>query len=165
MKKSNIAKVSGIFGILILMTGWILYNTKYNKYTIVLVVIGIILLITDLICLLNEKDAGSVYNSSLRNILKTYESILVRTKNIPELKGKNVLILPNIDELASAQVEIQKPIYYYREEDSTSFFITTMDEVLVYINKLNEDVVSSTEVLLKEIEEEEMRESMDSNAS
>jgi len=165
MKKSNIAKVSGLFGILILITGWILYGTKFNRYTVVLVVIGLILLITDIICLLNEKDEGSIYNSSLKNILKTYESILVRTKNIPELKGKNVLILPNMDEIASAQIELKKPIYYYREEECTSFFITDTDEVLVYINKLNDDIISSTETLLKEIEEEEKRLELDSNAS
>ena len=166
MKRNNLAIVSGVFGILILITGWILYRTEYSKYTIVLVVIGLILLIATIICLLNEKDEDSLYNSSIRNILKTYESVLVRTKNIPELKGKKVLILPNIDEMANAQVEIQKPIYYYREEECTSFFITTVDEVLVYINKLNEDITSSTETLLKEIEEEEKTSSINSaNAS
>ena len=166
MSKKNLAKISGLFGVLILLTGWMLYGTEYNKYTIVLVVIGLLLLIGTIICLLNEKDEDSLYNSTIRNILKTYESVLVRTKNIPELKGKKVLILPSIEEMSNAQIEIQKPIYYYREEECTSFFITTVDEVLLYINKLNEDIKSSTEILLKEIEEEEQKISTNSaNAS
>ena len=166
MSKKNLAKISGLFGVLILLTGWMLYGTEYNKYTIVLVVIGLLLLIGTIICLLNEKDEDSLYNSTIRNILKTYESVLVRTKNIPELKGKKVLILPSIEEMSNAQIEIQKPIYYYREEECTSFFITTVDEVLLYINKLNEDIKSSTEILLKEIEDEEQKISTNSaNAS
>ncbi len=163
MNKKSIAKVSGIFGVLILITGWILYASEYKKYTIVLVVIGLILLVATIICLLDEKDEDSLYSSTLKNILKTYESILVRTKNIPELKSKKVLILPNIDEMANAQIELKKPIYYYREEECTSFFITTTDEVLLYINKLNEDIVSTTEILLKEIEEEEKRAEVNNN--
>ena len=155
MKKNNNEIFIGIIGIIILLVGWFLYTTEFKKYTIVLIVLGIVILLADIIYMMNTKDDEALYSSTLKNILKNYESLLVRTKTIPELKGKNILLLSDIEELVNASRELKKPMYYYREEKSTSFFITEETEVLLYINKLTDDIVSETETRLKEIEEEE----------
>ena len=163
MKKKETAIIIGFIGIIILITGWLLYNSKFEDYTLLVIVLGIIILLSDIVFLMNNKDEESVYSSSLKNILKNYESILVKTQDIPPLKGKNIIMLPDIEELVNASRETKKHIYYFREEDNTSFYLTLEDEILIYIDKLNKEVLSGTEKLLNQIEQEEKEESKDTS--
>ena len=77
----------------------------------------------------------SVYNSNLKKMLKRYDTILVETSTIPDLDGKNVMIITNIEDLIDASVEIRKPIYYKKEKTYCNFILLDNQDVSIYLLK------------------------------
>ena len=54
------------------------------------------------------------YERKIHKILKTYNSILVKCKNIPILSDKNIVIVEDIGSMVNAQIETIKPILYFQ---------------------------------------------------
>ena len=75
------------------------------------------------------------YEKKVHKILKTYDSVLVRCKNIPIQIDKNVVMVSSIEGMVNAQIETRKPILYYKEDDSMSFILLDGTEIYVYIIK------------------------------
>ena len=53
--------------------------------------------------------------------------------------------------MVDAQLEIRKPICYYKQTESCSFVLLDDKEAYVYIEKLNQDVISPIEIEINEI--------------
>ena len=98
-------------------TLFLAYNglAMYAIFTVALVLISLYLLVMNLI---NSRDEDSIYESELKNILKTYDAVLINSENIPDLVGRNIIKVSSIEDLIDAQVEIRKPVYYKKEFDS-----------------------------------------------
>ena len=111
-----------------------------NLYGYFLITLGLlIILVISLIMLLTEKtDDESKYNNNLKNILKRYDSILVETSSIPDMDGKNMMMITNIEDMIDASVEIRKPIYYKKEEDHCIFVLLDNQDISLFILKLDE---------------------------
>lgn len=92
------------------------------------------------------------YKQNLNRILRTYNSILVKCKNIPLLPDKNIIIVENIDDMINTQIETRKPLLYYREANAISFMIVDGTEFYIYILKENESIQSGVEHLIKEFQ-------------
>jgi len=100
-----------------------------------------------------NKDEQSIYKSKLKKALRNYDAILVESQRFPDLKGKNIIRVTNMDDLIDAQIEIRKPIYYMVEnETSCSFVLLDTNEACVYILKQNEEVISPLELIIEEHE-------------
>lgn len=97
-----------------------------------------------------NKDEESIYNSKLKNILKTYDAILVNSEDVPSIKGRNVIKVTSMSDLIDAQIEIRKPVYYKKYENCCSFILLDSKEVCVYILKLNDSIVCPVEALIEE---------------
>lgn len=116
-----------------------LYIGKIYDYIlipIILLIINIILLIS---YLRNTKSKESMYNSNLKRIIKTYDSILVKTKDIPDFNNKEIVRIDYFEDLVSAQEEVKKPIFYIVHEESTSFILIDDNIICTYFLKLNEN--------------------------
>ena len=94
------------------------------------------------------------YDKTLKKILKTYNSILVKCRNIPISPNKNTIMVDDINSLVNTQIETRKPILYYQEENSTSFMILDQDEVYIYMIKKYFDHNNKVETVIKTIETE-----------
>ena len=92
------------------------------------------------------------YDKKIHKILKTYDSILVKCKNIPILSDKNIIMVDSIDGMINAQIETKKPVLYFQEEDSVSFMLLDGNETYVYIVKANEAKVNTVEKVINDIE-------------
>ncbi|MBR2246802.1 MAG: hypothetical protein IJ880_07260, partial [Bacilli bacterium] len=88
---------------------------KLYEYLIIDISILSIVFIIFLLHIFKKTDIESIYNSNLKKMLKRYDTILVETSTIPDLDGKNIMIITNIEDLIDASVEIRKPIYYKKE--------------------------------------------------
>ena len=67
-----------------------------------------------------------------------------------ESNVRNIIYVETIDDLIDAQLEIRKPICYYKQTESCSFALLDDKEAYIYIEKLNPDVVSPLEIEIKE---------------
>jgi hypothetical protein len=92
------------------------------------------------------------YDKKVNKILRTYDSILVKCKNIPIVSDKNIIMVDSIEGMVNTQIETRKPILYYKEYDSVSFMILDGTETYVYIIKANEEKINSVEQQINNIE-------------
>ena len=152
-KKEKMFLLTFILIVLAIVTV-VLYLNELEMYMIFFATLTGIMLIVVLIYAFEKKDEKSIYISSLKKVLKTYDSILVDSDNLPDLKGKNILMITNISDLIDAQIEIRKPIYYKRDLESCSFVIVDGKEACVYVMKMNDSVVSPLEVRIDELVKE-----------
>lgn len=149
-KKEKMLLLTFILLVLCVIT-IVLYMNKLQMYMIFFATLTGIMFIVVLMCAFENKDEKSIYLSTLKKFLKTYDSVLVDSENLPELRGKNILMITNASDLVDAQVEIRKPIYYKRDLDSCSFVIIDNKEACVYIMKVNDNVVSPLEIKIDEL--------------
>ena len=92
------------------------------------------------------------YNKKTKKILKKYDAVLVKTKNIPRLYDKNIMLVSTIEDMINAQMEIRQPVYYFVNENSYSFFLLDGEEALVYIVKSDPTVMCVVEKLILNVE-------------
>ena len=71
----------------------------------------------------NSNNYNAKYEKKVNKILKTYNSIMVKCRNIPILPDKNIIIVDDINSMINTQIETRKPILYYQEDNSISFMI------------------------------------------
>lgn len=134
-----------------------LYVKRLEMYTIFFATLSAVVFLGIVIYAFDTKDEKSIYLSNLNKVLKSYDAVLVDSENLPELRGKNILMVTNISDMIDAQIEIRKPIYYKRELDSCAFVIIDGKEACVYIMKLNSSVVSPLEVRINELVKESVQ--------
>ena len=131
--------------------GYLLLNTEYKGYSIICFTVAVILIIFGIKFVLDSSNPNKAYESNIRSILNTFDSILVKSNSIPKLIGRNIIIVDNIDDMVDAQLEIRKPICYYKQTESCSFVLLDDKEAYVYVEKLNEDVLSPVEIEINDI--------------
>ena len=122
----------------------LLFNDIIN-YFIVAVSITVVAFIYLIYTVFAKKDENTLYQRNLKRILKTYDSILVYSKDEIKLVDQNVIFVKSFKNILVAQEEFNKPIIYADEGDSSVFMLQDGNELLVYIMKVNENVDSRYE--------------------
>jgi len=153
MKREIIITILTICLIGALALGFYMYTNEMVTYAIVVGAVALVLSATLIIYITSTRSEEAIYRSTLKRTLNTYDAILVQSHNFPDLKGKNIIRVTNIDDLVDAQLEIRKPIYYMIEgEDSCSFVLLDNNEACIYVMKQNENVESPLELIVAEYE-------------
>ena len=148
-KRSKVLLLIGLFIVVLAILG-ILISKKMIGYVIVVGTIAAVLF-TELIGSVVESNSDEAkYLSNLKKILKTYDAILAKSSVLPDLDDRNIIIVESIQDLVNAQVEIRKPIFYKMQVSCCSFFLLDEKDACVYTIKMNEDVVSDLDILIKE---------------
>jgi len=151
-RKEKIGALSVLTALALIVTG-IAFLAGLSNYGMVAATITVGLVIALVIYTYNSQTDETIYNANLKMILKTFDSILVKTKNVPDIKKKSIIRVESIDDLINAQIEIRKPVYYLTEEKCCSFILLGGDEVCLYVLKQTEDITSSVEDKINKIEE------------
>ncbi len=146
--------ISIIF-IFLISTIILIYFQLYN-YSIITGSFTFVLIILLIIDSLRSKSPRIKYENSVKDILNTYDGILVEVKNIPDLKDKNILLVKNMEELIDAQAEIKKPIYFYKEASDCIFLLIDMDEVCIFIYRLNHSIKTAVDSIIELKEKKEI---------
>jgi hypothetical protein len=148
-------KIIIIVTCLLAVIGGSVYLYLHNMYTYLIVSATLAVLITIglIIYVFNTRNEEARYKNNLKKILNYYDAVLVQSYNFPNLKGKNIIKVANIEDLIDAQIEIRKPVYYMIEgEDSCSFVLLDNNEACVFVLKQNEQVESPLELIMAEYE-------------
>ena len=149
--------------LLCIIIGVILINKSLMEYAIFLFTVAFVLAVFGIGNFIYGNDPVKVYESIVKRILNTYDSILVQSNKVPSLEGRNVVNVEKMEDLVDAQLELRKPICYLKQTESCSFILLDEKEAYVYIEKLNDDVVSPVEIELKELKvKEKDKDDMDS---
>ena len=92
------------------------------------------------------------FESNVNNILRLYDSILIKSGKYPDLENKKIERLNSIEELIDTQLEIKKPIYYIKQVTTCSFILLNNKEAYVYIMKRSPDDVAALDIIIKDLE-------------
>ena len=132
--------------------GYLLYSSEsdFQGYWYICAAVGVVALGFGIKYIFDNSSPTKAYESNVRNILNTFDSILVQSNAVPKLEGRNIINVETIDDLVDAQLEIRKPICYYKQSESCSFALLDDKEAYIYIEKLNPEVVSPLEIEIKE---------------
>lgn len=145
--KVNVKSIGFFVGALILLGGgFFLLRMQITEYTIISFTLAGVLLIAGVLSFINNSNPNRAYESKVKDILNTFDSILVKSSRVPELEGRNIILVESIDDLVDAQLEIRKPICYHRQSESCSFVLLDDKEAYVYVEKLNPEITSAVEI-------------------
>ena len=163
MKKYLKGSIMFACAIALVIIGLVLKNTDYAGYSVLCFTGALVLVILGASSIFTSSNPTKMYEAKVKNILNTYDSILVKSNKIPSLEGRNVVNVEKMEDLVDAQLELRKPICYLKQTESCSFVLLDEKEAFVYVEKLNDDVVSPVEIELKELKvREKDRDDMDS---
>lgn len=151
MKTSMKGIILIVLAILFSLAGIYLMNTNLKGYSIFSVSVALVLLFMGITYIIDNSSPERIYASNIKEILNTFDSVLVKSNNVPNLEGRNIIILESIDDLVDAQLEIRKPICYLKQNESCSFMLFDEKEIYICIEKLNEEVVSPVEIEIENI--------------
>lgn len=141
-----------LFGIITVLMFFVSFTLLFNdiiNYFIISCSITVILFIYCCCLVFTKKDKKTLYSKRIKKILKTYDSILVYSNDDYDLDNENILFVKKFDNLLTAQEELNKPIVYIGEEQSSIFLLKDDKEVLVFVDKANSDVDSKYENRLR----------------
>lgn len=100
-------------------------------------------------------DEYSLFIKEKKRILKTYNSVIVEVETLPNIAGKNIIKVKTFDDLIDAQLELREPIYYKNDNDSCFFLLLHYNEACIYILKINDAVISPTELSIRYMKPDE----------
>lgn len=152
MKKE--VKIGGLALGLIVLVGisFVLYKNGLMNYLIIIGTFSVICAIVLVNTLLTTRSDEAQYKSKLRQILRTYDSILVKSKNLPKLDNLNIIRVDTIEDLVDAQMEIRKPIYYQEQTESCAFVLLDNMTACFYTLKVNDAVLCPLEITINELD-------------
>lgn len=124
---------------------------SYKEYAIICYIVSAVLLIISLMTIFIGSKPLDRYEKELNEILKTYDSVLAKTNNIPDLYEKNVILIDSIEDLVDIELEVRKPIVYFKQIETCSFILIDNDIAYIYTKKTSNDIESPLETELKNI--------------
>ena len=139
-----------IAGILLGLVTYVLLHESYFGYLVLILAIAVVLVIMGINLIHVGSSPEKMYEANVKDILVTFDSILIQNNEVPKIDGRNVIIVESIDDLVDAQLEIRKPICYFKQTESCAFVLLDDKEAYVYVEKLNDDVVSPLEIAIKD---------------
>ena len=145
MKKTKSIILLVVFGIC-LIVGIVCSIKGLLGYAIFAFTVSVIFGLFGASSLFGNRNPNQVYESEVKDILNTYDSILLKCSSVPNFEERNIIRVESMDDLVDAQYEIRKPICYLKQTDSCSFIILDEKEAYVFIEKLDPEVLSPVEI-------------------
>lgn len=161
MKRDTKIILLSCFSVLLLALSIVLLTTNYSTYAILTFTVTIVLVTYTILYYNETRDIYTIYKNELKRILNTYDSILVKSNTLPDMRNHNIIKVATMEDLVYAQMVIKKPIYFYEEEKNCSFVLLDEKEVCVYILKTNDDLITATDIIIDEIRNTPIHEDID----
>lgn len=151
MKKSEKILVIISMVLVLIAVGLFLYFEVSSKAMFGFAVVSFIVMgIISIIMFSSKTNTDNPFMREVNRILKVYDAVLVNSKNLPNLNGRDIVVVSTIRDLVDAQATVRKPIYYNLVEDSCSFVLLSEKEANVFILKASENVTCPLEVIINE---------------
>ena len=144
MKRSKIYLVLSLISVIVALYFLYIKQIDYVYITAVLFIIFISLFIK------NIDMEKSPFESTLKKILKTYDSILVEVDCLPKLSDKKIIKTKSFKDIVNVQFEVRKPVYYLKDEKYCDFIIVSKEDAYIYTLKDSDEIKSIVEEYLLE---------------
>ena len=144
-KKSNLI-ILDMFILGVIVFGGYLFKNNYINYALIVFAIAVSFIIQELMYRFTGDTKEEKYETKLKKILKTYDSVLVETRKVPVIDSEKVILVNSLDDLIDAQLELRKMIYYFKQSDNCSFVLFDQNQANIFILKSNEEVISPLEI-------------------
>lgn len=138
--------------ILILSIGTVLvllllgiYFSELKEYSIIVITLLAINVIVYVLYKFKTRTPESKFKSYVKNIINTYDSILAKVDNLPDLSDRDIVYIDKFEELINVQGETKKPIFYNIAEKTVSFVLIDNNLVCYSIIKENENLIDPIE--------------------
>ncbi|MBE6145077.1 MAG: hypothetical protein E7171_00485 [Firmicutes bacterium] len=151
MESKRIKQILLIIAIALALLLALIINTEFRNY---IYVVGVLLGIDIIVLFIyhnNTKTSDSIFKSKIRNIINTYDSILVKVDILPDLSDKDIVYISKFEELINAQGETKKPIFYSVTEKTAAFVLIDNNLVCYSIIKENDSFIDPIESKLMTI--------------
>ena len=127
---------------------------KTHNFNILYLLFSIIILGFDYILLKREIEYfkeniwnKSKYEKEKERILKTYDQIIVVSKNLPDIEQVKKIEVENFEELLDAQEELNNPIIFYENTTTHRSMFVIMGNEMAWIYHLIDEENNVLEVL------------------
>ena len=87
-----------------------------------------------------------VYRHKLNKITSTYDGIIVNVKNMPDLKGLNVINVTSFEELIDAHSEVRMPINFFEKKNKKESCFCLINGSQAYVYHFNLKEAANEEV-------------------
>ena len=144
-KKSKLI-ILNMFILGVIVFGGYLFKNNYINYALIVFAIAVSFIIQELMYRFTGDTKEEKYETKLKKILKTYDSVLVETRKVPVIDSEKVILVNSLDDLIDAQLELRKMIYYFKQSDNCSFVLFDQNQANIFILKSNEEVISPLEI-------------------
>mgnify|MGYP004567728561 FL=1 len=144
-KKSKLI-ILDVFILGIIVFGGYLIKNNYINYALIVFAIAVSFIIQELMYRFTGDTKEEKYETKLKKILKTYDSVLVETRKVPVIDSEKIILVNSLDDLIDAQLELRKMIYYFKQSDNCSFVLFDQNQANIFILKSNEEVISPLEI-------------------
>lgn len=144
-KKSKLI-ILDVFILGVIVFGGYLIENNYINYALIVFAIAVSFIIQELMYRFTGDTKEEKYETKLKKILKTYDSVLVETRKVPVIDSEKVILVNSLDDLIDAQLELRKMIYYFKQSDNCSFVLFDQNQANIFILKSNEEVISPLEI-------------------
>ena len=146
MTKKDKLIIFDVFILAIVLFGGYLIVNSYINYAVIVLAIAVSFIIQELTYRFTGDTKEEKYETKLKKILKTYDSVLVETRKVPVIDSEKIILVNSIDDLIDAQTELRKMIYFFKQTDNCSFILFDQNQAIIYILKKNDDILSPLEI-------------------
>ena len=146
MSKKSKLIILDMFILGVIVFGVYLIKNNYINYALIVFAIAVSFIIQELTYRFTGDTKEEKYETKLKKILKTYDSVLVETRKVPVIDSEKVILVNSLDDLIDAQLELRKMIYYFKQSDNCSFVLFDQNQANIFILKSNEEVISPLEI-------------------
>ena len=147
MKKKTVIILTSVLLLLLLSVIIITYIIELRYFTIILSVLFVVLTLIFIFYVRENDDNFNKYISERNRILNDYKDLIDRVDGIPSLKNRDIIKLVSFEELL--KVAKDGKIRYKNDNDSSFFLLLKDEEAYYYIMKIDDNVISPTEELIK----------------
>lgn len=146
MKNKNKIIILSIFTVILILLTFVMIVNDSLEYAIITIALSVILFTYLCTLVFKKDDELSTYKKKLKNILKTYDSVLVYSGDELVLENENIIMVKNFDDIMNVQEELKKPLLYLSSKKSSLFMIKDGNELIIYILKVNEKLITKYEL-------------------
>lgn len=146
MKNNNKIIILSIFTVVLILLTFVMIVNDSLEYAIITIALSVILFTYLCTLVFKKDDELSTYKKKLKNILKTYDSVLVYSGDELVLENENIIMVKNFDDIMNVQEELKKPLLYLSSKKSSLFMIKDGNELIIYILKVNEKLITKYEL-------------------
>lgn len=149
-------KISKIFSLFLSLLFLILVIYFISINDIVYAFISAILFILSIITYIRIRkmftNPTELFIYKVNKIIKTYDSVLIEIETLPKLTDKKIIKATTFKDMANAEYELRKPIYYIKGEHTCDFILLDKKNAYAYIVKESNEYNSVLEICLSNIE-------------